>query len=179
MVALGQRFTKRVDVITSGVPGFVASVDCDALVNEPGADGVFGFVNPLVKCLAIFDERAEFPVFMRRSVDGFEFSHGSHASEFEGVVTIGSAFDVGPPPSFLVGATDECFQSVTLSQVIDPARRATSFHDDEVSFRILEDTGDGFPVGGRGEELGFSGFGVEEAGNGVEFAEVQCENLHC
>ncbi|TWU23460.1 hypothetical protein Pla52o_29960 [Novipirellula galeiformis] len=47
--------------------------------------------------------------YVVRSVDSFEFSHGSHASEFEGVVTVGFAFDVGSPPSFLVGATDESF----------------------------------------------------------------------
>ncbi len=29
-----------------------------------------------------------------------------------------------------------------------------------------------FFFAGGGEELGFSGFGVEEAGDGVEFAEV-------
>ncbi|EGF25121.1 hypothetical protein RBWH47_04943 [Rhodopirellula baltica WH47] len=33
--------------------------------------------------------------------------------------------------------------------------------------------------GGRGEELGSSGFVVEETTNGVELAEIQCENLHC
>ena len=35
-----------------------------------------------------------------------------------------------------------------------------------------------FGFGGRREEVSHSGFGLEEAGDGVEFAEVECENLH-
>ena len=61
---------------------------------------------------------------------------------------------------------------MTLSQVIDPVRRAARFHDDEVSFRMFEDAGDVLPAGGRSEKFGFSGFGIDEAGNGVEFDEV-------
>ncbi len=109
---------------------------------------------------------------------GFEFAHGGHASEFESVVSVGFPFDVGPPPGFFVGGADECFESARFCQIVDPSRGAAGLHDDEVGFAVLEDAGEVFSRGGCGEKLRFASFGVEEAANGVEFAEVQCENLH-
>jgi len=46
---LCQRFTERVDAGSAGVPGFLASVDGDPMIDEPGADGVLELVDALVK----------------------------------------------------------------------------------------------------------------------------------
>ena len=54
-------------------------------------------------------------------MNGFEFIHRSHASELEGIVFVGFAFDVTPLPSVLVGGADESFQAVAAVQVVDPA----------------------------------------------------------
>jgi hypothetical protein len=43
-------------MLTPGVPGFVTGVDRDALIDEPGANGVFGFVDPSVERLAVLDQ---------------------------------------------------------------------------------------------------------------------------
>ncbi|MFO0944228.1 MAG: hypothetical protein U0930_26260 [Pirellulales bacterium] len=63
-------------------------------------------------------------------------------------------------------------------QVIDPARRAASFHDDQIDLAFLEDSREIVPVGSRGEEFSFAGFGVEKAAHRIEFTEVKSENFH-
>ncbi len=94
--ALSQRFTEGVDAITAGMPGFVAGIDRDAMVDEPSADSVLELVDPLVERLSVFHERTELTVFGRWHVNRLEFFHGDHASEFKRVVFIGLASDVGP-----------------------------------------------------------------------------------
>ena len=43
-------------MVTSRVPGFVSRIDRDSLVDEPGSDRVFGFVDASIECLAILDQ---------------------------------------------------------------------------------------------------------------------------
>jgi hypothetical protein len=105
--ALCQRLSERVDAFASGVPSFLASVDRDAMIDEPGADGAFHFVDTSVECLSVLDQRAELSVCFGGHVDGLEFIHRSHPSEFQGIVFVGLAFDVGPLPGVFVGGADE------------------------------------------------------------------------
>ena len=60
-------------------------------------------------------------------------------SQFEGVVFVGLAFDVGPPPGFFVGRADEVFEFVFERQIVDPSRGSASLHDDEVGVTVFED----------------------------------------
>ncbi|WP_419193911.1 hypothetical protein [Novipirellula herctigrandis] len=55
MPTLGQRLAKRIDAITSGVPSFIARVNRDALISDPGSDDVLGFVDASVERLTILD----------------------------------------------------------------------------------------------------------------------------
>ncbi len=151
-------FAKRVDVLTSGVPGFLARGDLDPVVDEPGTDGVFCFVDSAVESLAVFDERSKLAVIQRGRVDAFELTHGGHASELECIVAVGFSLDVGPPPGFFVGTADECFVSVSFRQIVDPSRGSAGLQDDEVGFGIFENAVDVFSLGGGGDELGFSCF---------------------
>jgi hypothetical protein len=45
---------------------------------------------------------------------------------------------------------------VFLRDVIDPSRGAAGLHDDEVGFGVFENAVDVLPLGGGGDELGFS-----------------------
>src|SRR6056297_4059622 len=49
--AFSQRLAKRVDVLATGVPSLLAGGDLDAMVDEPGADGILGFVDSAVEGL--------------------------------------------------------------------------------------------------------------------------------
>ena len=113
-------------------------------------------------------------------MNGFEFTHGSHASQLQGIVFIGPSLDVGPLPCVFVGGADECFEAETLSQVVDPTGRPASFHDDQIDFVLvlLEDGGEVVSIGSGIEERMFASFGVIKAAHGIEFAEVESENLH-
>jgi hypothetical protein len=102
-----------------------------------------------------------------------------HFSVQQGAVAIGISFDIGPPPSFLVGAADERAVTMNLSEIVDPTRRTTGLHDDEVSLGAFENAIDVLHRRGQGDEAGLTHLGVNEAGDGVEFSEVKCEKLHC
>ena len=65
-------------------------------------------------------------------MDRFELPHHRQASQLEGVVFVGLAFDVLPPPGFFVGAADERLESQFLAQVADPTAGATGFHHHQV-----------------------------------------------
>ncbi len=117
-------------------------------------------------------------VFGRWHVNGLELVHGDHAREFKCVVLVRFSSDVGPSPSFLVGGTDEGFQAKRHREVIDPARRATGLHGDEVNLFAFEDRIEVSGIGRGGEKPGLTGSGIKEAAHGVEFAELKCENLH-
>lgn len=54
--AFGQRLAEGVNVFTSRVLGFVAHVDRDSLVDEPGSDRIFRFVDASIKRLTILDQ---------------------------------------------------------------------------------------------------------------------------
>ena len=110
---------------------------------------------------------------------GLELLHGDHAGQLERVVLVSFSFDVGPPPGFFVGGADEGFQAQRLSQIVDPARGAAGFHDNEVNFLAFEGSGEVGRIGFCREESVLSCCGVKEAAHGVEFAEVKSENLHC
>ena len=62
---LGDRFTKRVDPFATGVPSFFTTGDFDAMIDEPSSNGVFGFVDSRVECLAVFHERAKLTMHRR------------------------------------------------------------------------------------------------------------------
>jgi hypothetical protein len=109
------------------------------MVDEPGANGAFDLVDSRVESLAVLDQRAEFSMRLRRHVHCFEFIHGRHPRQFEGVVLVGLAFDVGPLPGIFVGRADEGLDSQADSQVIDPARRPTGLHDNQIDLVLFED----------------------------------------
>ena len=109
---------------------------------------------------------------------GFEFVHRSHARQLESIVFIGLAFDVTPLPSVFVGRANERFQVQADRQVIDPARRATGFHDDQVDIVLLEYRSEIISLGSSGKKLVFTSFRVEKAAHRLELAEIQSENFH-
>ena len=67
--ALRQWLTKRVDQRESCVPGFVTSVDRDAVVDELSENRAFSFIDSPIECLAVFDKRAKLSVLLRRHVN--------------------------------------------------------------------------------------------------------------
>ena len=81
-------------------------------------------------------------------MDGFEFFHGGHACEFEGVIFVGLAFDVRPFPGIFIGGTDKCLESEANSEIVDPTGRPTGFHDDQIDFVFLEDGSEVISFGG-------------------------------
>ena len=151
---------------------------CNPLVDEPSTDGVLGFVDPSVESLAILDQGAKLTVLLGRRVYRFEFSHGGQTGKLQSVVFVGLAFDIGPPPGFFVGGADERGKPHRLSQIVDPARGSAGLHDDQVRLVVGKDRSEVLPPSGRGEEPSLAGPGVEKAAGRVEFAEVECENLH-
>lgn len=177
-LTFGQRLSERVDPLAAGMPGFVAGVDRDPLVDEPGADGVLGLVDASVEGLTVFHQRSELAVLLGGRMDGLEFSHGGHPRELEGIVLIGLAFDIGPLPGLFIGGADERGASQRLSQVVDPARGPAGFHDDEIAAVFFEDRGEIVAIGGGIEKGMFSRCCVEEAAHGIELAEVESENFH-
>jgi len=117
-------------------------------------------------------------VFGSWHVHGFEFLHGNHAGELERIIFIGFSFDVGPSPGFFVGGTDKGFQAQRLGEVVDPARGATGFHDNEVNFFAFEDGREVVWIGGGVQIPVLACGGAEEAAHGIELAEVKSENVH-
>ena len=97
-----------------------------------------------------------------------EFVHGSHASEFQGVVFVRFAFDVGPSPSIFVGRADEGFESEADREIIDPSGGSAGFHDNKIDFVLFEDSGEVIPIGCGVEKRVFPSFGVEKAAHGIE-----------
>lgn len=75
------------------------------------SNGTFHFSDAVVEGLSILYEGTKLSMLHRGHVYGFELPHGSHASELEGVVFVGFAFNVGPLPSVFIGGTDQCFVS--------------------------------------------------------------------
>ncbi len=134
------------------MPSFLASVDGDSTIDEPGANGAFHFADSVVKSLSVFDQRSKFAVCFGGHVDRLELVHVGHAGELESVVLVGFSFDVGPLPRIFVGGAYKSFASEADSQVVNPARGAARFHDDQVAFGFLEK---------RGQVIAF-GFGVDE-----------------
>ena len=80
--------------------------------------------------------------------------------------------------SVFVGRANERFQVQADRQVIDPARRATGFHDDQVDFVLLEYRSEIISLGSSGKKLVFTSFRVEKAAHRLELAEIQSENFH-
>ena len=78
------------------MPGFVALVDRDAMVDEPSPNGALDFVDSPVESFAILDQRPEFSVLFRWHVNRFQFMDSSHSRQLEGIVLVGLAFDVTP-----------------------------------------------------------------------------------
>jgi hypothetical protein len=160
------------------VPGFVAFVDRDAVIDEPSANGVFHLVDAIVERLAILDQRAKLAMSFRGHVNGLQLVHGSHASQLERIVFVGLAFDVAPLPGIFVGGTNKCLQAMADGQVIDPARGAASLHDDQIDLAFLEDSREIVSIGSRCEEFSLASFCIEKAAHRIELTEVKSENLH-
>ena len=116
----------------AGVPGFVTRVDRDAMIDEPSSNGALDLIDATIERLAILDQRAKLAMLFRRHVNGFEFSHGRHASQLECIVFVGLAFDVGPLPSLFVRRADERLVAEADRQVVDPTGGSAGLHDDEV-----------------------------------------------
>ena len=136
--ALGQRLAVRVDQSASGVPSFVASVDGDTMINEPRTDSTLDLIDAAIEHFPILDQRAKFAVRLRGHVNRFEFIHGRHPSQLECIVAVGLAFDIGPLPGFFVGRTHKGSESQRMSQITNPSRRTTGFHDDQIDLVIFE-----------------------------------------
>lgn len=64
-----------------------------------------------------------------------------------------------------------------FGHIIDPPQWAARLHDIEIGFAVMEDAGDLIKCGGYGEELGCLSLAIEKAAHGVEFAEIECENV--
>ena len=111
-------------------------------------------------------------------MDRLEFAHGGHTSKFEGVVLVSFSFDVAPLPGVFVSGTDERFLPKAYGEVVDPARRTASFHDNEVAFSLLEKSCKVVSFGSSVDELMFARSGIINATHGIELAEVKSENDH-
>ena len=72
------------------------------------------------------------------NVHRFEMLHHRQSGEFQGVVLVGFAFDVGPASGLFVGAADQGGQVEILAQIGDPAVRAAGFHHDQVDRVVFE-----------------------------------------
>ena len=116
-------------------------------------------------------------MFGRRHVDGFELVHGDHASQLERVFIVGFSLDVGPSPGFFVGRADESFQAQRYRQIVDPSRWPTSLHHDQIDLFALENDGQVNRIGSGREKAVLASRSIKEAAHGVEFSEIQCENL--
>ncbi len=73
--------------------------------------------------------------------------------------------------------TDE-LEGLFGAQIANPTRRPARFHDDQITFRLLEERTDGQSVCGDINELVFASFGVKKAVHGIELTEVESENDH-
>ena len=73
------------------------------MIDEEASNGIFDSIDALYDCLATFDEGSKLAMLACWHMNGFEFIHGRHSRELEGIVAIGLPFDVGPFPSVLVG----------------------------------------------------------------------------
>jgi hypothetical protein len=62
--------------------------------------------------------------------------------------------------------------------VVDPARRATGFHDNQVELVRFEDRCQVAAIGSCIEECMFTSFCVEKAAHRIELTEVESENFH-
>lgn len=172
------RLAVGVDELATRVPSLLASIDRDAMVDEPRSNRVLHAIDAAVERLTILDQRTELTLSFRRHVDRLEFIHGGHASQLESVVFVRLAFDVRPLPSVFVGRADEGFVSLAASQIVDPARRSTSFHDNQIDGAFLEDSGEILSVSSRIEDRSFTSNSIEKAAHGIELAEIEGENLH-
>ena len=111
-------------------------------------------------------------------MNGLQFIYGGHSSQFESIVFIGFSFHIGPFPSIFIGGTNNRFVPGVLSEIADPARRSTGLHDDEIDFVFFEECSEELSLRGDIKEGVLSGFGVKEAAHGIEFSEIESENLH-
>ena len=68
------------------MPSFGSAIYGDAVIDEEASNGVLDPIDAPVESLSIFDQGAEFTVFGSWHVNGFEFVHRGHASEFEVVI---------------------------------------------------------------------------------------------
>ncbi len=89
--------------------------DSDAMVDEPSTNSVLDLIDSPAECLSVHDQRAEPSMLFGWHVHWFEFIHRRHASQFECVVSVGLAFDIGPFPSVIVGRPDELLEILRLS----------------------------------------------------------------
>ena len=55
-LALRERFTKRVDAFSSGMPCFVARIDRDTMIDEPGPNGAFHLIDATIERFSILDQ---------------------------------------------------------------------------------------------------------------------------
>ena len=58
----GQRFAELVDLLATAVPSRFAPFDADAVIDEPGSNGAFDFVDPVIEGLAVLHQRSKFTV---------------------------------------------------------------------------------------------------------------------
>ena len=127
----------------------------------------------MVECLSVLDDGALFSHLRLRDVNRGEHSHHRHASELECVVAIGLSLGVLPRPGFVIGATNDRFEFHLVTQIADPPRRSTRFHDNQIDFfrgkellQVVTLRTDGFKVV-------LSRACVVETADGVEFAKIE------
>ncbi len=65
-----------------------------------------------------------------------------------------------------------------LGQVANPPRGSTGFHDHEVDLLAFQHRREVIAFGRCVQEPVFPRLGVEKAAHGIEFAEIQSENVH-
>jgi hypothetical protein len=109
-----------------------------AVVDKPSTNGALHLVDAMIERLVVLHQRSELTMCFGGHVNRFEFIHGGHTGEREGIVFIGLTFDVTPLPSIFVGGADKGFEPVADRQVIDPTGRPACVHDDDVDFVFLK-----------------------------------------
>ena len=126
-----------VSLATSPALSGSQSVLCFSI--DQTANRVLDLVDTPNEFLAVLDERAVFSHSVTRYMDRGELPHHRHSGQLERVVLVRLAFDVLPPPGFVVRAADQRLEPQFPAQVVDPSARPAGFHHNQINLVVLED----------------------------------------
>ncbi|KKK83074.1 hypothetical protein LCGC14_2797020, partial [marine sediment metagenome] len=142
------------------------------------ANRVLDLVGMPNKFLAVLDERAVFSHGVTRYMDRGKLPHHRHSGQLERVVLVRLAFDVLPPPGFVVRAAEQRLEPQFQAEVVDPSARPAGFHHNQIDLVVFEDCREILPRRRRRLKSILLRVGFVKAAHRVEFPKVDCENVH-